>query len=627
MSKGGGQQPTSQTVTTTALPEYAQPYYEQLLTRTIGETTRPYVGYGGQRIAEFTPEEQRAMQNIQAMGRPEQIGTATDIATRLGGMPQGPTGADIAAGFQPGMYQQGYQAGDITSGYTAGTPQGQFQQRDLLGPGYVAGQISSGYQAAGPQVGFEAQTFQPQYQAGQFDAGYQAGQVNVPGLAQMPTQYASQYTGQADLGGGFQAGTMADSAAIQQYMNPYQQLVTDIEKREAQRAADVQAANIGQQAAAAGGLGGYREGIMQSELMRNTAQQLQDIQSRGGQAAFQQAQQAFEQDRAARLQQAQEERARGTAGQQFLQQAEQFRQGAFGLGTQAQQAQAGLQLDAYRAGEQARQQAAQLGLSAQEQQERARQAQQQFQQEAFQLGQQERQFGADVGLRAYQAGEQARQEAARLGLSAQQQQEAANQAQANIQQQAFQLGQQERQFGATFGLQQYQAGEQARQEAARLGLSAQEQQERARQAQEQFAQSAFQTNVGAQETAARLGLAGLSADQAQRAQELEAARLLGGFGAQQQAMDLGRFQAQQAAGQIGRELSQRGLDVGYQDFLRQQAFPREQIAFLSNILQGLPIAPGTTQASYGMQPSNIQQALGTGIAGVGLYNALGRGGI
>lgn len=551
MSKGSGQQPTSQTVTTQALPEYAQPYYEQLLTRTIGETTRPYVGYGGQRIAEFTPEEQRAMQNIQQMGSPQQISDATSIAQRIGGIQTGEvgpmvmpvTGASIASQFQPGTYQPGYQAGDITSGYAAGTPQGQFQQ----------------------------QSFEPQYQAGQFDAGYQAGQVNVPGLAQMPTQYGSQYTGQADLGGGFQAGTMADTAAIQQYMNPYQQLVTDIEKREAQRAADVQGANIGQQAAAAGGLGGYREAIMQSELQRNTAQQLQDIQSRGGQAAFQQAQQAFEQDRAARLQQAQEERARGTAGQQFLQQAEQFRQGAFGLGTQAQQAQAGLQLDAYRAGEQARQQAAQLGLSAQEQQERARQAQQQFQQEAFQLGQQERQFGS------------------------------------------------------TFGLQQYQAGEQARQEAARLGLSAQEQQERARQAQEQFAQSAFQTNLGAQETAARLGLAGLSADQAQRAQELEAARLLGGFGAQQQAMDLGRFQAQQASGQIGRELTQRGLDMGYQDFLRQQAFPREQMAFLSNILQGLPVAPGTTQASYGAQPSNIQQALGTGIAGVGLYNALGRG--
>ena len=90
-------------------------------------------------------------------------------------------------------------------------------------------------------------------------------------------------------------------------------------------------------------------------------------------------------------------------------------------------------------------------------------------------------------------------------------------------------------------------------------------------------------------------------------------------------MDLERFGTQQAAGQIGREQDQRGLDIGYQDFLRQQAFPREQIGFFSNILQGLPIQPGTTAASYGLQPSATQQLLGTGIAGVGLYNALGRG--
>jgi hypothetical protein len=88
-------------------------------------------------------------------------------------------------------------------------------------------------------------------------------------------------------------------------------------------------------------------------------------------------------------------------------------------------------------------------------------------------------------------------------------------------------------------------------------------------------------------------------------------------------MDLARLQAQQAAGQIGRELTQQGFDLGYQDFLRQQAFPREQLGFLSNILQGLPIAPGSTAATYGMQPSTTQQLLGSGIAGVGLYNALG----
>jgi hypothetical protein len=79
----------------------------------------------------------------------------------------------------------------------------------------------------------------------------------------------------------------------------------------------------------------------------------------------------------------------------------------------------------------------------------------------------------------------------------------------------------------------------------------------------------------------------------------------------------------QTAGQIQRELGQRGLDIGYQDFLRQQAFPREQLSFFSNILRGLPIAPGQTTATFGQQPGLAQQALGAGIGGVGLYRALG----
>jgi hypothetical protein len=623
MSKGGGgAAPSEVTQVTQQLPEYARPYYEQLLTRTIGETTRPYIPYGGQRIAEFTQPELRAMQGIQQLGMPQQIGQASQLAFQAGQAPAGPTGAQIAAGFQPSQYQQGYSAQGFDPGYQAATPTGGFQAQ-AFSPRYQAGQFDAGYQAGAPAAGFEAQAFAPQYQAGQFESGYQAGSLQVPGLGAQPTQYGSQYTGQADLGGGFQAGTIADTGTLQQYMSPYQQLVTDIEKREAQRLSDIQGAQIGQQAAQAGGLGGYREAIMQAERERNLGQQLQDIQTRGGQAAFEQAQQAFERDRAARLQQAQEERARGATGQQFLQQAEQFRQGAFGLSQEAAQRQAGLQIDAFQAGEQARQQAAQLGLSAQQQEEAARQAQQQFQQDAFRLGQQERQFGAEFGLQSYQAGEQARQRAAEFGLSAQQQEEAARQAQQQFEQDAFRLGQQERQFGAEFGLQSYQAGEAARQEAARLGLSAQQQADAARQAQEQFRQQAFQTNLGAQETAARLGLAGLGADQAQMQQQLEAARILGGLGGQQQKMDLARLQAQQAAGQIGRELTQQGFDLGYQDFLRQQAFPREQLGFLSNILQGLPIAPGSTAATYGMQPSTTQQLLGSGIAGVGLYNALG----
>jgi len=106
---------------------------------------------------------------------------------------------------------------------------------------------------------------------------------------------------------------------------------------------------------------------------------------------------------------------------------------------------------------------------------------------------------------------------------------------------------------------------------------------------------------------------------------LDAANFLGGLGGQRQSMAYDRLRNLQAAGQIQRELGQRGLDLGYQDFLRQQAFPREQLGLLSSLLQGLPIQPGTTVSSFGTGPSDMQQLLGTGIGGVGLYNAM-RGG-
>ena len=571
MSKGGGgPQQSESVVTQTNLPEYAKPFYEEMLGRTVYESTRPYETYQGARIQDFNPFETTAMQGMAEMagaGAPQQIRSASDIATQIGYQPTN-MGMNIASGFNPQQQFSNYQAGTIASGYTAPTDASLTQgfTAGTLDPTYAPGTIASGYAADSRDAGYTAGTFDPNYTA---------------------SQIQSQYTGQADFGPGFEAGTIADAATVQDYMNPYQQLVTDIEKREATRASDTQAANISQQAAQAGGLGGYREAIMQSERERNLGQQLEDIQRRGGQAAFDQAQKAFEADRAARLQQAQLGLQTGTQAQQAQQQAEQLRQAAFGTS------------------EQARQQAAKFGLSAQQQADAARQAQEQFSQ------------------RSFEAGEKARQQAAQLGLSAQQQQEAANQAAQRFRSDAFAKNQQMALAQQQEARAVFQAREQAKQEAARMGLSAAETQERMDQAQNQAAMAAREFNVRSAQDRAQLGLAGLQADQAGRGQALDAARLLSSLGGQEQAMAFDRLRNLQAAGEIQRGMGQRSLDMGYQDFLRQQAFPREQIGFFSNMLQGLPVTPGSTMASYGVQPSTGQQLLGAGIGGVGLYNALG----
>ena len=291
--------------------------------------------------------------------------------------------------------------------------------------------------------------------------GYQGSGMGMDIANQFnPEPIQSQFQ-TPDFGPGFTAGTVADTETIQRYTNPYQQMVTDIEKREASRQSDIMGSQIGQRAAQTGGMGGYREAIMQAERERNLGQQLGDIQTRGSQAGFQQAQKAFELDRDAR----------------------------------------------FRAG--------QLGL---------------------QTGQ-----AADTSFLA--------------------------------------------------------------QDAARLG--------------------ADRFNVEAQRQRSELGLRGLQGDQAGTSQRLDAARVLGGFGQQQQDMDYTRLKNLQASGEIQRQLDQQGMSMGYQDFLRQQAFPREQLGFFNNMLRGLPITPGSTTASYG-GPSSAERLLGSGISSVGLYNALNR---
>jgi hypothetical protein len=431
-SGGGGTQQVEQT--TSNLPEYARPYFEELLGRTAYESTRPYEAYPGQRIADFTPYEQMGMQgmyDMAAQGAPAQVGMASDIAAQIGYQPSN-MGMQIASGFQPqqvqsyytpGQFQTGFQAGQISPqyqanqyysqlggrqfdpGYTAAPTQtvgdlgsdymSQYQSQ-LAAPSYQAGDLQQGYTPDQLGMSYRGTEFTPGYQAGARDSqfqmgdyasGYQAGQFD-PGY--MARELGQDYTAR-DLESQFQAGTLADAETLQQYMNPYQQLVTDVQKREAQKQSDIMGGQIEQQATQAGGLGGYREAIMQAERQRNLGQQLQDIQATGDTAAYQQALQAFEQDRAAR-------------GQE-----EQFRQQAFGTTEEARQAQQRMAIDSFQAGEQARQQAASFGMTAQQQEDAARQAQEQFQQQAYGQTLQARTTQEQFGQGAFEFGEQMKQ--------------------------------------------------------------------------------------------------------------------------------------------------------------------------------------------------------------------------
>ena len=86
----------------------------------------------------------------------------------------------------------------------------------------------------------------------------------------------------------------------EEYMSPYQRAVTDIEKREAQRRFDREIRpRFEASAVQAGGLSclGSRAGVESAELERGQAQLLADIETKGLQSAFRDAQQQFAQQK------------------------------------------------------------------------------------------------------------------------------------------------------------------------------------------------------------------------------------------------------------------------------------------------------------------------------------------
>lgn len=214
---GGGGQTTSYS---TNLPEYAKPYYEELLKQTgksifktdaEGNVTgiQQYQPYTGERIAGFTPQEQQIQQQVMGQQTRPEFGAATQGLTGAGAM----SGAAAGAGLQQAL---NYQASPLER---------------------------MGVQAGGP--------------FGMGQAAY--------------------------------------------YMSPFQMGVSDIAAREVQRRANIDKQQEAMSSIGRGTFGGARQALLQAERERGTQQTIGDIYAKGQQAAFTQAQEQFERDRAARL--------------------------------------------------------------------------------------------------------------------------------------------------------------------------------------------------------------------------------------------------------------------------------------------------------------------------------------
>ena len=150
---------------------------------------------------------------------------------------------------------------------------------------------AQGIQRQREAEGFQA--FQGPLQAGFDPAQTRAFEAieNIPGSTAPLFDEATSFARQATT-------APTDPAEVAAFMNPFLRNVTDIQKREAERVADVQEQQLGAQAARAGAFGGSRAAILEAERQRNLGQQLDDIEARGLAASFQDAQTRLGQQRA-----------------------------------------------------------------------------------------------------------------------------------------------------------------------------------------------------------------------------------------------------------------------------------------------------------------------------------------
>lgn len=233
---GGGGAPTQTTSYQTNIPEYAQPYVEQMLGATQRQIYTGTTGPGGQfqptGFQQFVPFG--ATYQMDAQGKPIRDAQGNLVYTNT---PTQQAQATVAP-FSP------------------------LQQQAMMGLGsYVQPQQgSAASQIAGDVAGRSAAS------------GYYSPLVAERFQLGRPQQvYSDSFTAPGVSGA---------------YMSPYMQNVVNVQQREARRASEIARQQQQAQAVGAGAFGGSRQAIVEAERQRNLAQQLGDIQAQGLQQAY-----------------------------------------------------------------------------------------------------------------------------------------------------------------------------------------------------------------------------------------------------------------------------------------------------------------------------------------------------
>ena len=245
-----------------------RPYVTDVLSRAKGQVDTPYQAYPGERVVGFTPQELAAQQGIQQMA---------------------------------GQYGLASMAPGLTSSSAYYNPAYSYLGQTGQALGQQAGALAEAPRLFGTQEALYGEALRP-------ITGIQqqlTGAERLLGESAMRQRGAAREIGRDEVG---RFGLTSED--IQQYMDPYQQAVVDIEKEQARQDALQTAQAIAAKSAGAGAFGGSRQAILESQAASDLGKRLSDIQTRGSQAAYQQALQTAAQQQQVGLGEAAAQRAR-----------------------------------------------------------------------------------------------------------------------------------------------------------------------------------------------------------------------------------------------------------------------------------------------------------------------------
>lgn len=554
-SSGGGD--TTSTVYQTSLPSYAQPYYEAMLDRAMVESTQPYVPYPDERIAEAPADLERAYEMTDAWADSNDIYNETIAAQQRAANWASYYGGEA---FKSGDQSAAYGAGALDYAQ-AGANEAANYANELYNRAGTYGAQAQNYGQAGYNYGAAAAGYAPQFQAYGNQAAALAPQAAQYGNAAYISGQHAQNIGDLGLtlmdearGYGAQgAGYGMDAASLGRQAFDYGNRAAtygDIAAGETYSPSDISPF-----------MSPYMDEVVRAQqedvyeqFDRQAAERDADAVAAG---AFGNNRRGVTEaiatedmnEQLALIQAEGQQRAYESATQQ-AQFANEARQKALAAGMSGQQI--GMSaVEQALAGQQTAISGAQTGIQGTETGYGGLQAGISGAQAAMQ-GAQAGMQGIDTGLAAYQTGmqglqgataaQQAGMQGAELGLAGTEQ--GLSSVNAGIA--AGQYGLQGRQFGMT-GYDQAMAGEAQRMQAQQIGI------------------------------------------------EAELARMQGyrDMGVSQQMMDaltMNQINAMFGIGQNQQLLEQAKLDMAYNDYVNQRDAERQNLMFLSSLLQGVPIS-------------------------------------